>query len=256
MSPLERIYRTQAVILRRHDLGEADRILTLYTRDYGKIKAVAKGVRKPQSHKAGYVELFTLTDVLIARGRSLDVLSQVETLESFLPLRKDLVRTTYASHFAELIDAFTEEGDESRLLFRLLRDGLGWLCATGNLPLTARYYELRLLDLAGYRPELFSCVLCGKKIKPQAQFYSPFDGGVVCPACGHDLPRARPISLNALKVLRYMQRQPYEVVEKLTLSSGVQAECERILHATLTHHLERRLKSTVFLKRLRREASS
>ena len=97
----------QAIVLRRQTLGEADRILTLYTPDYGKLKVVAKGVLKPQSRKAGHVELFARSDVLIARGRSsLDVLSQAELIDSFPPIRRDLVRTTYAAHF---VAAFVEE---------------------------------------------------------------------------------------------------------------------------------------------------
>lgn len=254
MPRAERLYRTQGIILRRQDLGEADRILTLYTRDHGKIKVVGKGVRRPTSRKAGHVELFVQVDALIARGRSLDVLSQVEMVNAFLPIRDDLEKTTYASHFVELLDAFTEEGDENRLLFDLLREGLGWLCATGDLDRTARYYELHILELAGYRPELFKCVICGEEIQPVDQFFSPFDGGVICPSCAKDLPRARALSLRALKVLRYMQRQPYAVIEELQLSPGVQIELERILHDTLVYFLERRLKSAAFLRRLRREA--
>lgn len=252
----EHVYRTQAIILRRQNLGEADRILTLYTRDYGKIRVVAKGVRKPRSRKVGHVELFTLVDALIARGRSLDILSQVESVEVFQALRRDLVRATYAAHFVELVDAFTEEADENRALFGLLKDGLDWLCTTRDLRRSARAYELRLLGLAGYRPELFRCVRCGDPIKPQAQFYSLFDGGVICPRCGRDLPRARNISLNALKVLRYLQTRPFEVIEQLALSSGVQTECERLLYDTLTYRLERNLKSAAFLDHLRRESSA
>jgi DNA repair protein RecO (recombination protein O) len=250
----DKIYRTEAIVLRRQNLGEADRILTLYTRDYGKLKVVAKGVRKPQSRKAGHVELFAQVDVLVARGRSsLDVLSQADLLDAFPPIRRDLIRTTYAAHFVELLDAFTEEADASLPLYRLLADGLSWLGQTGDLRRTARYYELCLLGLAGYRPELFTCVVCGEQIQPQDQFYSAADGGVICPACGSAHPRARPISLDALKVLRYMQTRPFEVVEQLTLRPAVLAETERILHNTLTYHLERRLKSAAFLNRLRRE---
>ncbi len=256
MSPPERIYRTEAIVLRRHDLGETDRILTLYTRDHGKVKVVAKGVRKPASRKAGHVELFMRADVLIARGHSLDVLTQAQMLDAFLPVRRDLVRTTYASHFVELLDAFTEEADASPPLYGLLVSGLAWLSLTTDLRRTARYYELRLLELAGYRPELFRCVSCGRRTEPRNQFYSPADGGVICPACAPARPQARSLSLRALKVLRYLQTQPFEAVEQLALSHAVQKECERLMYETLTHHLERRLKSAAFLDRLRREAAS
>jgi DNA repair protein RecO (recombination protein O) len=251
-----KVFRTKAIVLRRQNLGEADRILTLYTHDHGKLKVVAKGVRKPQSRKAGHVELFAQVDVLIARGRSsLDVLSQADLIDAYQPIREDLIHTTYAAHFVELLDAFTEEADESPPLYQLLVDGLSWLGQTTDLRRTARYYELHLLGLAGYRPELFRCVVCGEPIQARDQFYSAADGGVICPSCGHAHPRGKPISLDVLKVLRYMQTRPFEVVEQLTLRPAVLAETERILHGTLTYHLERRLKSVSFLRRLRREES-
>lgn len=249
----ERLYRTEAVVLRRQDLGEADRILTLFARGYGKTRVVAKGVRKPASRKAGHVELFMRVDVLLAQGRTLDVISQAQMLDAFLPVREDLIRTAYASHFVELLDAFTEERDQHDDLYDLLVKGLGWLSLTTDLRRAARYFELQLLDIVGYRPQLFECVIRGEEIIAQDQFFSAPDGGVVCPVCGPDHPRARSISLNALKVLRYMQSRTYETVDQLSISPGVQVELERVLYETLAYHLERRLKSAAFLERLRRE---
>lgn len=251
----DRVYRTEGIILRRHDLGETDRILTLYTRDHGKLKVVAKGIRKPSSRKAGHLELFMRSDLLIARGRSLDIVTQAELVDAYPPLRTGLVRATYASHFVELLDAFTEEGDASLPLYRLLADGLGWLGETSDLQRTARYYELRLLDLAGYRPGLFDCAACGEAIKPEDQFYSPADGGVLCPRCARERPYARPLSLRTLKVLRYLQTRTFPVVEQVALTEAAHKEAERLLYETLTYYLERRLRSAAFLTRLRREAA-
>src|SRR5262245_46708243 len=120
MPSSEHLYRTEAVVLRRQDLGEADRILTLFARAFGKTRVVAKGVRKPASRKAGHVELFMRVDLLLAQGRTLDVVSQAQMLDAFLPVREDLLRTTYASHFVELLDAFTEERDQHDDLYDLL----------------------------------------------------------------------------------------------------------------------------------------
>jgi DNA repair protein RecO (recombination protein O) len=252
----ERVYRTEAVVLRRSDLGEADRILTLFARGYGKIRAVAKGVRKPTSRKAGHVELFTRVDLLLAQGRTLEVISQAQMLDAFVALRENLERATYASHFVEMIDAFTEESDQHDDLYDLLVSGLRWLCASVDLRRTARYYELCLLDAVGYRPQLFQCVVCGEEIQPQDQYFSPMEGGVVCPTCGRHTARVRPVSLGALKVLRYFQGHTYDTIEQLTLSDPVQAEVERLMFDVLTYHLERRLRSAGFLERLRREARS
>ena len=256
MSPPDHTYRTEAIVLRRHDLGEADRILTLYARGYGKIKAVAKGVRKPASRKAGHLELFMQSDLLLAQGRTLDVITQVQTIEPFLSLRDDLEHATYAGHFVELLDAFTEEADENDTLYHLLTSGLSWLCLTSDLQRTARYFELRLLDAVGYRPRLFECAGCGEKIQPRDQFYSSQAGGVLCPTCGSNRPRTRPLALGLLKVLRYLQTHSFETVEQLDLSSAICLEAERLLHDTFTYHLERRLRSAAFLQRLRYENRS
>ena len=120
----QRLYRTPAVILKRMDLGEADRIVTLFSRDVGKIRAVAKGVRKTTSRSAGHLEPFTLSDVMFAVGRELDVISQADTLESFRQVREDLVLTTHAYYLAEVVDLLTEDRMENRAVFDTLVEGL------------------------------------------------------------------------------------------------------------------------------------
>jgi DNA repair protein RecO (recombination protein O) len=217
---------------------------------------VAKGVRKPLSRKAGHLELFTRVQVLISRGRDLDIISQAEMVEPYLALRGELVRVSYAAYFVELADSYVVEGDENRAIYNLLSAGLGWLCRTGDLRLTARYFEQRVLQRAGFRLELHNCVVRGERIAAEDQFVSIADGGVVCPACGHDHPRARPISMSALKVLRYMQGRNYASVENLRLRGPLYAELENLLSQALTYSLERRLKSTAFIHRLRREAAA
>src|SRR5438309_11364034 len=123
----QRLYRTPAVILKRSDLGEADRILTLFTRDHGKVRAVAKGIRRTTSRSAGHLEPFTLSDVLFAVGRDLDVVSQADTLDAHRAVREDLERTTHAYYLAELVDLLTEEHMENRGVFDALVLGLGEL---------------------------------------------------------------------------------------------------------------------------------
>lgn len=251
----ERLYRTEAIVLRHRNLGEADRVLSLLTPHHGKVRVVAKGVRKPLSRKAGHLELFTRSQVLIARGRDMGIVSQAEMVEPYLPLRQDLVRVSYAAYLVELADSFVEEGDENRAIYDLLSAGLGWLCSSDNLRLTARYFELSVLERAGFRPQLHNCVVRGEKIEAEDQFISIADGGVVCPTCGDDHPRAQALSMSALKVLRYMQTRDYTAVENLRLRPQVHHELETLLAHALTYNLERRLRSTSFIHRLRREAA-
>lgn len=252
--PRERTYRTEAIVLKRTDFGEADRLLTLFGRDVGKFKAIAKGARKPQSRKTGHVELFTRSNLFLASGREIDIVTQAETVEAYAALREDLVRTTYASYAVELLDRFTVEEDRNLAQYELLANALGWFADGDDLLLTARYYELRLLSATGFQPRLFNCVSCGEAIEEQDQYFSPELGGLLCPDCRAADRKALRISAVAVKVLRYLQTRPYDTVSQLTLKRPLLHEVETINHAYLTYILERNLKSVEFLHRLRREA--
>ncbi|MFQ5342424.1 MAG: DNA repair protein RecO, partial [Anaerolineae bacterium] len=116
----QRLYRTPAIVLKRQDFGEADRILTLFTPAHGKLRVIAKGVRKTTSRKSGHVELFTYSNLLIAKGRNLDIVTQAEMIRPFRGLRQELPRISYAYYIAELVEKFTKEDDENRPLFDLL----------------------------------------------------------------------------------------------------------------------------------------
>ncbi|MFQ5826722.1 MAG: DNA repair protein RecO, partial [Dehalococcoidia bacterium] len=200
-----RLYNTEAVVIHRSKLGEADYILTLYTPHLGKLSAVAKGVRQPKSRLGGHVEVLTHSQMLLARGRNLDIVTQSQTVHSFLPLRKDLNRLSLGLYIAELVDRFTEEHLENYPLFQLLVDTLDWLCRARSAELVLRYFEVRLLDVLGYRPQLNQCLGCGSKLEPTVNFFSPASGGVLCPGCGQDEPQARTLPVAALKVLRLFQ---------------------------------------------------
>jgi DNA repair protein RecO (recombination protein O) len=254
MPRAERLYRVEAIVIRRRDWGEADRLLTLYTRERGKIQAVAKGARKPTSRKAGHIELFTRTKLLIARSRSIDIITQAETSEVYRPLRESLETSTLAHYFAELLDRFTGEAETDHNLFDLLSLALAWLCEADDSRLVARYYELRLLELAGFRPELHHCPSCGKQLEPLKSFFSSAQGGVLCPTCGQSRRDAFPLSLKAFKVLRYGQTHDWDQFRRLRLTASLHAEIEKTLYLYLLYVLERNLKSVEFLRQLRREA--
>ncbi|HMT21840.1 MAG TPA: DNA repair protein RecO [Promineifilum sp.] len=255
--PRERTYRTEAIVIRRSDFGEADRLLTLFSVDRGKVRAVGKGARKPQSRKTGHVELFMRSKFLIAEGRDLDIVTQAEMVEAYAPLRDDLVRATYASYAVELLDRFTVDDDPHGDIYELLAAALDWFARgpADEMLLPARFYELRLLSLTGFQPRLFNCLHCGEPIVEQDQAFSADLGGLLCPNCMMTDPRARPISAVAVKVMRYLQTRPWDVVGQLRLRPAVLHEIERVMHDYLTHILERDLKSSEFLHRLRREAA-
>jgi DNA repair protein RecO (recombination protein O) len=247
-----RSFRAEAVVLRHANWGEADRILTLYTREQGKIRAIAKGARKIRSRKAGHLEPFTHITVQLAKSHDLPIVTQVETLEAYLPLREDLMSTGYASYLVELLDRLTydEEGGNPAL-FRLLTDSLARLCSEPDPWLSIRYYEMRLLDFLGFRSQLFECANCRAKIEPVDQYFSPSWGGVICLKCGNGLPGLWPISVEALKYLRHFQRSNYNEASRARVAAEIQKEVEALMQAYFTYLLERELNTPGFIKKVR-----
>ena len=246
-----RSQRVEAVVLRHQDWGEADRILTLYCLELGKIRALAKGVRKMHSRKAGHLEPFTRVSLLLAQGRDLMLITQAEAIDLYLPMREDLTRIGYASYIVELLDRFSYEEGQNAGLFRLLVNTLSRLAKESDPAFAVRYYEIRLLDLVGFRPHLFHCAACGEEIQPENQFFSAEQGGVLCPTCGKSTSGVRPISMQALHLLRHMQRSDYANARRLALSPEVDREVENIIQHYITYLLERSLNSPTFLRRLR-----
>jgi DNA repair protein RecO (recombination protein O) len=190
--------------------------------------------------------------LLLARGRDLPIVTQAETLDAYLPMRDDLLRTTYASYVVELLDRFTYEEGENRALYRLLVDTLWRLCQPTSLDLTVRYYEMRLLDVVGFRPQLFHCAMCETEIKPQDQFFSAQQGGVLCPSCGPLASDSKPISLRALKYMRHFQRSTFAEAARAKLSPLLNREIEMVMQHYLTYLLERGLNTPPFIRQARR----
>jgi DNA repair protein RecO (recombination protein O) len=246
-----RTFRTEAIILKRRGFNESDRLLTLLTPGDGKLAAIAKGARKPTSPRASHVELFTRVDVLLAAGRDFHILTQSVTLDTYLPLREDLALGAYASYVAELADRFTMGGDEDTgPVYTLLAETLTRLTLHPDPALVARLFDLAILDLAGYRPELVHCVLTGQEVVPEDQFYSAQEGGVVSPAAAHRVRGLLPMRLDALKALRYLQRAPYERTSHLRLTPGQHQEIARLLAASIQVALERRPNSLDFIQQV------
>jgi DNA repair protein RecO (recombination protein O) len=250
-----RSQRVEAIVLRHTDWGEADRLLWLFTRELGKVKVVAKGVRKPRSRKAGHLEPFTRVELLLAHGRDLPIVTQAEAKDAYLDLREDLVRVGYASYIIELLDRFTYEEGENFALYRLLGETLSRINNKETDPAFAvRYYEVRLLDLVGFRPQLLHCVNCGEEIRAEDQFFSFEKGGVICPKCGIKETSVRPVSMPALRILRHFQRSSYTEAQRARLSSSVDGELENLMGQYLTYLLERGLNTPSFLRRVRKSA--
>ncbi len=249
MSPRPRVYKTEAIVLRTMNLGEADRVLTVLTPRLGKLRVIAKGVRRTRSRIGGALEPFSDVQLVLAVGRTFDVVTSSSLEDPHLGLRNDLHSTATAWYVIELADRFCEGAADSHEAFRLLAQSLSALDAGAAVPreVVARWFELALLDAMGFRPELTRCLECGATIEPAGNAFSPAAGGVLCPQCAHASHGARPVSVAALKVMRHLQRSPLAGVLRLHLEVAVQREIERLLHGAVSVVLERELRSRDFL---------
>lgn len=177
------LYRDEAVVLRTHQLGEADRIVTLLTREHGKVRAVAKGVRRTRSRFGARLEPFMMTDVQLYQGRSLDTVTQAETLQPYGErLASDYPRWTAGTAMLETADRLTEERAPSVQQFLLLVGGLRTLTeGVHDSSLVLDAYLLRSLSVAGWAPSFVDCSRCGGTGPHRA--FAVASGGVVCSTC-------------------------------------------------------------------------
>lgn len=247
----QRSLKVEAVILQHNDWGEADRLLRMFSRESGKIKAIAKGVRRIRSRKAGHLQPITRVSLLLARGTGMWIVTQAETINAHLPLRSNLLLTGYACYLTELVDRFTFEEEENRSLYLLLTQSLERLTSTADPFLVVRFFEVRLLDLLGYRPELFHCVMCREPIQAQNQFFSFLEGGVICPKCSGKPMDAMPVSMPVLKYLRHLQRSSYNKVAALQIPEPVRDPLEQLLGRYVSFLLERQVHSADFVHLIR-----
>jgi len=262
----ERLYRTEGIIMRRREQGEADRVLTLCT-PLGKIEVIVKGARKLRSRKAGHIELFTRSSFVISRvPNSWDIVSQAEMVEAHELLRSDLLRGTYARYAVELLDRFFAQGEGGPALFDLLDRTLTWLCEDDDLDLILRFYEQHLLGLAGFRPELFRCVGEHKEYVPlrpreptengRPYGFDPEQGGALCRSCYVTHGERREVislSPDVLWFLQECQQGPYARLHTQHIAPALHEEAERVMQHYITYHLERGVRSGTFLRRLRWE---
>ena len=253
-----RTYRTEAVVLRQMPLGEADRILTLHTQDMGKVRAVAKGVRRPRSRLGGHLELLNHVSVSLSVGRNLDVVNEAQIVRSFTGFRDDLSRLSRAIYLSELVDRFTVEGSSSYDVYRMLLSVFDRLDRSDESDLLLRHFEVHILDASGYRPELQRCVSCRSTLMPGDHLFSCANGGVFCPECrGGSADALILVSIGAMKVLRLLQRErDYAGVADVRVSTGILGEVERLLRTYIRYLIERELKSVEFMNLVSSPASA
>ncbi|MHB1000636.1 MAG: DNA repair protein RecO [Armatimonadota bacterium] len=245
------LYTVNAIILRRINFGETDRIVTMYTREKGKISGIAKGARKAITRLAGATEVITYGRYQLASGKNLDIFAQVEVRDSFPRIHCDLYRIAHATYMAEIIDKFVEEDEENPDLFDLLLSSLYLMDRDNDPEMISRMFELQFMRDIGYEPVLDKCLRCLKPLESGQLSFSPSLGGVVCRECGHLPEDAINISREAVDTMQRLLNADAHEVESMEVSREVLDQIARVMRWYIRYRAERDLKSADFLQTLR-----
>ncbi|NLN74702.1 MAG: DNA repair protein RecO [Armatimonadetes bacterium] len=242
-----RTYSANGIVLRRIDLGEKDRILTIFTREYGKLSAVAKGSRRPGGRFGSVSEPFTYSKLMLSSGRDLDVLSQCEIKESFPHIRCDIANIAYGIYMLELVNAFLDKRQPNPDMFDTLLSAM-YILESGTDPeITTRFFELQLLSILGYEPSVDACIRCGRRPADGRIFFSSSLGGIVCARCDappKDSVKARAAVASYILALR--RAEPHKLKD-MRVPKGARRDLALILRRHIRYQLEHDLKSVEFL---------
>jgi DNA repair protein RecO (recombination protein O) len=240
------LYKEQGIVLRSVKLGEADKIVTILTQGAGKIRGVAKGIRKTHSKFGARLEPFTHVSLMLYQGRNLDTVTQAEIISPFLALRRDLSLITAGETMLEAVDRVAEEHERNVRLFLLLLSGLRALeDQPGDAAAVAESFLLKLLSLSGFHPSLSACAGCGLP-GPHARFAAG-QGGVVCDDCAeHDAGR---VSQPAVRWLDLIAQIDLAGAGDATPPTLVRKEARALLYGFTEYHLDRRIRSFTMLAR-------
>ncbi|MEK7167126.1 MAG: DNA repair protein RecO [Patescibacteria group bacterium] len=231
-------YKTIGIILKRENFRENDRLITIYTRNYGKIETIAHGTRKIKSKLAGHLEPFTLVDLIIVKGKNFDKIIGSKTINSFCNLKFDLIKIKQGAQVLKTIDAMTKVHLKDEKIFKLLRKTLEIIEEKNNGEINlwpdVYFFILRLLSILGYKPELYQCLRCKIKVKPNGNVFSLKFGGLLCQKCKIIDSDNLNISTNAIKIFRLILEK--KEFKKIKINFNLFQEIKKIIDLFLKYH--------------------
>jgi len=238
--PRSKLYKVDAINLRTSKVGEADKIIVLFSRSRGKIQAIAKGARKPKSKFGGRLEPFAYNQIMLAKAKELDIINQVETIDNFYELRIDSSKLLAGAYIVRLIDASTETGQRNEALFDLLLEALRLLKNNLNTQALIKMFEVGLTDVEGFFPVLDRCVKCGKKVtaEPKKVKFNLSLRGIVCSGCSKKVGGIE-IPYRIVKIILTLKNRNPEELKSLDMSESDLPKMNLILKTYISDHIGR-----------------
>lgn len=237
------ITKTEAIVLKSIKFGDTSRIATLFTNDYGKIKVIAKGIRKPKSKLAGALQTFAHIQIVFYKKHTTEIylLSQADTVESYASLYKDLNRYVFGSAVLELLDQLITGEEANPKVFQLTLEVLSFLqnCQPASMEQAFCSYALRLADLLGYRPKFDRCVTCGSKAEVRLILFSPEKGGVICRRCAAQNQAYLRLSADAASSALKLQSIKTEDLDAYNIPKGHLRDVLNMVLTLLEYHTQR-----------------
>lgn len=245
------LHRVEGIVIRSMDYGEGNAIITLCTENAGKVGVLVRGAKKVKSRHAALIQLFTVGNFVFFRNNGgLGTLNSGEISKSHHPLREDLTKAAYASYACELLDRVLHDEETGSFWFRQLTACLNALEEGKEPGVIINVFEMKILQAAGYGPELDTCIICGADKPDEQLLISPRLGGVLCRSCKHNDPPAMEISARALKLLRLFARLDLTRLGSVDVKESSREELKKVMRAFMDVQLGLTLKSQNFLDQL------
>lgn len=233
------IIKTEGFVLKNSKMGEADSLLTIFTRKLGRISAVAKGARRPKSQLLAGIQPFCYSEFVLYKGKNLYQVSQCDPKQIFYKIREDMNKLSYGAYILELVEAVITEGQTNNRLFNLMGKTLSLLIMEDiELHTIIRTFELKLLHYAGFKPQFASCVSCGDK-EGQGYKFSSQQGGLICNKCHQEDPTALKISETTIRLANYLLSKEINEVYKLKINNFLNNELKIILKKYIMEHINK-----------------
>ena len=242
------IFETKAVVIKHIPLGEADRLVTFFSEKFGKVRAIARGVRRYKSKMSGHLDTLNLVVISVGKGKGIDVITDVDTLDDHSKIKGDLKNISLATYLSELVESVSMEESPNEELFDVFVSTLNKLPDLDKYAEVLRYFEIKLLEYSGFAPELNNCLECFEPLSPADHYFSIDSGGLICFTCGRLSGNSKfSIKKNTIKVFRYFQKSSEEDSLSLMVPQTNVDELGYILNQYIKHVVGKDIKSTNFL---------